>query len=183
LANPIRYTFDLTLQRQLEIVKNQLTSRLGPFFGQRAYDLLKIDQTAWTIERRLFVRKTQSSKATLIPNQVVSTPPLTETLTTFSGNWHGSDCEETEDDYRYRWSLELFQDPETDQFMGTIRFHACPGGGRVLYRVIGQPTTGRTITLSGIKEDGRGDLYANSPETMVFKFNTKKITVLPNLSN
>ena len=103
LANPIRYTFDLSLQRQLEIIKNQLTSRLGPFFGQRAYDLLNVEQAAWNLERHLFVRKTQQSPGT---GQTVAEEPSTGGETTAGGTWHGAECDEIEDeDYRYRGLL------------------------------------------------------------------------------
>jgi len=184
LANPIRYTFDLSLTRQLEIIKNQLTSRLGPFFGQRAYDLLNVEQTAWNVERHLFVRKTQPSQGANPPAPAATAAPETAGETTAGGYWHGPDCGEAEGtDFQYHWSVELAQDPETDQYTGLIRFHACPDGGRAVYRVIGEPTTNKIIMLNGIIEGGRGDLYANSPETLTFKLNTKKGTISPDISH
>jgi hypothetical protein len=190
LANPIRYAFDLTLRRQLEIIKNQLNDRLGPFFGQRIYDLLKIDEKAWKAERGLFQRGNRKT-----PTADPKTPPMTEEQqptpdpseagsesTTVVGDWHGAACDEAEGTYQYRWSVNLIQDPETDQIIGTIKFHACPGGGRVLYRVIGEPQTDPVLTLTGIKNDGAGDLFTNSPDSIEFTFDTSKGKISPNLS-
>ncbi len=196
LANPIRYTFDLALNRQLQIIKSQLIDRLGPFFGQRAYDLINIEQTAWNIEGNIFNRKTPQKTQTQansqqveqvetedVPDSATLPPSLNESETVIIGNWHGTACDEAEGTYQYRWSVDLIQDPETDQFMGTIKFHACPGGGRVLYRVIGEPTTDPTVTLRGVKMDGGGDLYFNSPETTSFTVNLNNGAVTPNLGN
>ena len=58
LRNPIRYTFDLALNRQLEIIRNQFLDRLGPFFGERAYNLIRLDQRAWKVEGQLFNTRT-----------------------------------------------------------------------------------------------------------------------------
>lgn len=195
LANPIRYTFDLSLQRQLEIIKNQLTTRLGPFFGQRAYELINIEQSAWNIERRIFAgrpRKTpvQALTSTVKPNLIA---PVTEVTTSpptdgdgeviVLGNWHGPACDEAEGTYQYRWSVDLIQDSETAQFVGTIKFHACPGGGRVLYRVLGEPSTDPIVTLTGVKKDGGGELFSNSPEIATFKVNLNTGSVSPNYSH
>lgn len=188
LANPIRYTFDLSLQRQLQIIKNQLTTRLGPFFGQRAYDLLNIDQSAWNIERRIFGSKTRKT-----PTQsAASAVNPTEEATTLSsngvgeatviGDWHGPACDEAEGTFQYRWSIDLIQDPETNQYLGTIKFHACPGGGRVLYRVLGEPSTDAEVTLSGVKKEGGGDLFANTPDMATFSINLNTGELSPNYS-
>jgi hypothetical protein len=194
LANPIRYAFDLSLTRQLEIIKNQFTSRLGPFFGQRVYELLNVEGQAWHIERHLFTRKTQPSRPSAqgqkvteavteaVPEAETTAQPVTVGETTIIGNWHGAACDEAEGTFQYRWSVDLIQDPDTDQFVGTIKFHACPGGGRVLYRVLGEPTTDSVVTLTGIKKEGGGDLYANSPATTTFTVNLNNGSVSPNLA-
>ncbi|MRS03568.1 hypothetical protein EG832_10170, partial [bacterium] len=191
LANPLRYTFDLSLQRQLQIIKNQLTNKLGPFWGHRAYDLINVDQSAWNVERRIFAvrpRKTPAQVQTSVvkptdveqlPEQTTESPIVEPDEATFIGNWHGPACDEAEGTYQYHWSVDLIQDPETDQYVGTIKFHACPGGGRVLYRVLGEPTTESLVSLSGVKKDGAGDLFANSPEMVTFKVNLNTGEVSP----
>jgi hypothetical protein len=54
LQNPIRYAFDIKMGNKLDIVKHQFTDRLGPFFGQRVYELIGIDEAAWAIEEEIF---------------------------------------------------------------------------------------------------------------------------------
>jgi hypothetical protein len=155
LANPLRYTFDLTLKRQLEIIKNQFIDRLGPFFGQRAYDLIRLDQKAWKVEGHLFngpTKPTATKKNN--PGDVL-------------GGWHGDACEEAEGTYIYRWSVDLMQDPATGRLAGTVKFHDCPGGGRVLFRVTGDAPKGSVFTLTGILKDGGGDLFQSMEQQLL----------------
>lgn len=185
LRNPLRYTFDLALNRQLDIIKNQLNDRLGPFWGRRAYDLIKVDQAAWGVERQIFDRatKAKTTEAVIVTESIATEAPADSGgQTEVYGNWHGAQCDEAEGTFQYKWSVDLIRDPDTDQLVGTIKFHACPGGGRVLYRVIGEPQMGTTITLNGIKKEGGGDLYANSPDNVTFTFDTKKKKITPNYS-
>lgn len=99
---------------------------------------------------------------------------------TVVGDWHGVACDEAEGTYSYRWSIDLIQDPNTNQIVGTVKFHACPGGGRVLYRVTGEATTNPIVTLNGIRKEGAGDLFNNSPETAVFEYDTQSNQISPN---
>jgi hypothetical protein len=98
------------------------------------------------------------------------------------GDWHGRSCDEAEGTFIYRWSVDLMQDPATDEIVGTIKFHACPGGGRVLYRVIGKPQSNPVLTLTGDKREGGGDLFASAAETIIFTFDTTTEQITPNLA-
>jgi hypothetical protein len=60
LQNPIRYAFDVKMGHQLDIVKHQFTDRLGPFFGQRVYELIGLDEAAWAMEGQIFNKPTQN---------------------------------------------------------------------------------------------------------------------------
>ncbi len=98
------------------------------------------------------------------------------------GGWYGPACDEAEGTYIYRWSVDLMQDPATGKYVGTVKFHDCPGGGRVLYRVVGDAPTGQVFTLSGVKKDGGGNLLGSAPETNVFTFDQSSGTITPNLA-
>ena len=200
LRNPIRYTFDLALNRQLEIIKNQLMDRLGPFFGERAYNLIGLDQRAWKVERQLFntrtPRTTKTPKTPPPTKQAETSVSLTATQGSIPpnvvGGWHGEVCDEAEGTYAYRWSLDLMKEPSTGQVVGTLKFHDCPGGGRGLFRVVGTEQTGSTIILMGTLKDGRGDLYqtlqdqvstsSGNSGTMSFSFNSKTGEIEPNFA-
>jgi hypothetical protein len=200
LRNPIRYTFDLALNRQLEIIKNQFMDRLGPFFGERAYNLIRLDQRAWKLEGRLF--NTRTPRTTKTPK---TPPPIKQVETPVSptetqgkippnvvGAWHGEACDEAEGTYAYRWSLDLMKEPATSQVVGTLKFHDCPGGGRGLFRVVGTEQTGSTITLSGTLKDGGGELYQTLQDqvstsngtsgTMSFTFDSTTGEIEPNFA-
>ncbi len=200
LRNPIRYTFDLALNRQLEIIKNQFMDRLGPFFGERAYNLIRLDQRAWKLEGQLFntrTPRTTKTPKTPPPTKQAETP-VNPTATQGSippnvvGAWHGEACDEAEGTYAYRWSLDLMKEPATSQVVGTLKFHDCPGGGRGLFRVVGTEQTGSTITLSGTLKDGGGDLFQTlqdqvsttngTSRTMSFTFDSITGEIEPNFA-
>ncbi len=196
LANPVRYAFDVALNRQLEIIKGQFIDRLGPFFGERAYNLIKLDQRAWRIEGQLFntrtPRPTRTPK-TPQPTKAEATPTVpTATIGAIPPNvvgaWHGAACDEAEGAFVYRWSLDLMKDPSTDQVVGTLKFHDCPGGGRGLFRVVGTTQTGSVISLIGTLKDGGGSLYQTLQDqnsasgTQDFLFDSSKGEIEPNYS-
>jgi hypothetical protein len=99
-----------------------------------------------------------------------------------SGNWHGVACAEAEGTYIYRWSVDLMNDPGTGGLKGTIKFHDCPGGGRVLYSVIGPLPTSSIYTLTGVKREGGGDLFEAAPEELPFTFDSSALTIDQNLA-
>ena len=194
LRNPIRYTFDLALNRQLEIIRNQFLDRLGPFFGERAYNLIRLDQRAWKVEGQLFNTRTpRTTKTPKTPSPAIQaeTPiSLTATQGTIPPNvvgaWHGAACGEAEGTYAYRWSLDLMKDPSSNQIVGTLKFHACPGGGRGLFRVVGISQIGQVITLTGTLKDGAGELYqtlqseTSGGGTISFTFDSSAGEIEPN---
>jgi hypothetical protein len=194
LRNPIRYTFDLALNRQLEIIRNQFLDRLGPFFGERAYNLIRLDQRAWKVEGQLFNTRTpRITKTPKTPSPAIQaeTPiSLTATQGTIPPNvvgaWHGAACGEAEGTYAYRWSLDLMKDPSSNQIVGTLKFHACPGGGRGLFRVVGISQIGQVITLTGTLMDGAGELYqtlqseTSGGGTISFTFDSSVGEIEPN---
>jgi hypothetical protein len=98
------------------------------------------------------------------------------------GGWYGPACDEAEGTYIYRWSVDLMKDPQTGQLAGTVKFHNCPGGGRVLYRVSGNLPTGAVFTLEGEKKDGGGDLLESAAESITFTFDSSTGQITPNLA-
>ncbi len=98
------------------------------------------------------------------------------------GGWYGPACDEAEGTYNFRWSVDLMKNPQTGQLKGTVKFHDCPGGGRVLYTVVGNNPTGGVYTLTGQKMDGGGDLLSSAPETSTFTFDSSKGQISPNLA-
>ena len=98
-------------------------------------------------------------------------------------DFYGPACESGEEEGApYHWSVELLQDPATGKLEGTIKFHACPGGGRAVYRVSGTTGNGTTLTLPGIKVSGGGDLFGTAPGQETFTFNTSSGQLSPNLA-
>jgi len=101
----------------------------------------------------------------------------------FDGYWTGPEvCTESES-MRSRWSVGLIQSAD-GTIAGTVRFHACQnGGGQVAYRVTGSaPAAGQTsVTLTGAKTGGVGNLEENTPAVVVFTI-TKGQPPVPDLS-
>lgn len=98
------------------------------------------------------------------------------------GNWHGAACDEAEGTFIYRWSVDLMKDPASGQLLGVIKFHDCPGGGRVLYYVSGAPPAQTTFTLTGEKMEGGGDLFNSAQDTVTFTFDSAAGEISPNLA-
>lgn len=103
-----------------------------------------------------------------------------EEFTNFAGEWYGGGACGEGDDPAYRWNVSLNQD-ENGLVMGSISFHACPGGGAVYYTVSGQATESKDLTLIGNKTSGRGDLGENAGSRITFTIRYKKAPK-PNLS-
>ena len=78
----------------------------------------------------------------------------------------GRACDEDEPGFEREWSVQLRQD-ETGRVQGALRFHNCPGGGRVVYRVVGFATALDTIRLLGQRVGRRGEL-GESPSQALF---------------
>lgn len=98
-------------------------------------------------------------------------------------DFYGPACESGEEEGApYHWSVELIQDPASGNLEGTIKFHACPGGGRAVYRVSGTTGNGTTFTLAGKKMSGGGELYRTAPEQETFTFDTSSGQITPNLA-
>ena len=98
------------------------------------------------------------------------------------GGWYGSYCDEAEGTFYYRWSVDLMQNPADGSYAGTVKFHDCPEGGRVSYRVTGPVQPGPLITLTGVLKDGGGALYSNAAATLAFTFDLSTGQITPNLS-
>jgi hypothetical protein len=98
------------------------------------------------------------------------------------GGWYGPACDEAEGTFIYRWSVDLMKNSQTGQLKGTIKFHNCPGGGRVLYTVTGDPPAGTAYTLPGQKMEGGGDLFGSAPDTVTFMFDSSTGQISPNLA-
>jgi hypothetical protein len=98
------------------------------------------------------------------------------------GGWYGPACDEAEGTFIYRWSVDLMKNSQTGKLKGTIKFHDCPGGGRVLYSVTGDPPAGTVYTLPGQKMEGGGDLFGSAPETATYTFDSSTGQISPNLA-
>jgi hypothetical protein len=87
--------------------------------------------------------------------------PLTST--DFSGSRHSaSACDEAEPGFEHTWSIDLTQDVG-GVVTGTLRYHACPDGGRATYDVTGIATTADSIELHAVKAAGQGPLGQTAP--------------------
>ncbi len=92
----------------------------------------------------------------------------------------GSRCDEAEGTFIYRWSLDLMQEVDRDLVMGTIKFHNCPQGGRVLYRVEGFVDDEGLFSMVGVRKDGGGELFDNSSPSVTFTFDPTSGLLTPN---
>lgn len=99
--------------------------------------------------------------------------------TTLFGDWHGEVCPEVEGTFMYTWSVNLFFDPKENLVVGTVKFHDCPDGGRVLYSVKGEIINENLVVLNGVKSTGGGALYNNSPDVKQFNFNPVLGEIVP----
>ena len=98
-------------------------------------------------------------------------------------DYYGPVCDSGEEEGApYHWSVELLQDPASGKLEGTIKFHACPGGGRAVYRVSGSTGNGTTFTLAGKKMSGGGELFGTAPEQETFTFDPSAGQITPNLA-
>jgi hypothetical protein len=98
------------------------------------------------------------------------------------GDWHGAACDEAEGTFIYRWSVDLMKNPGTGQLAGVVKFHDCPGGGRVLYYVTGAMPSQTAFTLTGEKMDGGGDLFDSAEDSVTFTFDSATGEISPNLA-
>ena len=85
-------------------------------------------------------------------------------------SWYGSACDEMEGTYPYTWEVHLMVDSQTGATSGTVKFHNCPGGGRVLYTVTGTKTDDSLLVMQATKQNGGGTLYNDSPDSRTFNF-------------
>ena len=104
------------------------------------------------------------------PNDTISDEE-TPYDTTLFGDWHGDVCPEFEGTFKYKWAVNLFLDTKETLLVGTVKFHDCPNGGRVLYSVKGEIINESLVNLNGVKKSGGGNLFNNSPEKQTFQFN------------
>jgi hypothetical protein len=95
------------------------------------------------------------------------------------GGWYGPACDEPEGTFIYRWSVDLMKDPDSKQIVGTVKFHDCPGGGRVLYHVVGDSQTGSVISLTAKKMEGGGALFSNAADSTIFTFDSSSGKITP----
>lgn len=124
----------------------------------------------------------QAEKPTRVaPEMALNAETFTEngqTYRFFEGR--GSPCDEAEGTFIYRWSLDLMEEVGRDLVMGTVKFHNCPQGGRVLYRVEGFIDDEGFFSMVGTKKDGGGDLNDNTPSSATFTFDPNTGVLTPN---
>jgi len=90
-----------------------------------------------------------------------------------TGIYNGGVCAESESE-PHRWELNIIQDT-TGYVSGVSYFHNCPGGGAVNYVVQGTQKPGEpTVSLTGIKTGGRGNLGESSAYQVTFTFGLKQ---------
>ena len=116
-----------------------------------------------------------------LPSNETTQPSVSEIKVI--GGWYGPACDEAEGTYYYRWSVDLMEDPSSGNYIGTAKFHDCPGGGRVSYYLTGNPQTGNVINLKGEKTDsGGGDLFGSAEQMIDFTFDLTNGNLTPNLA-
>jgi len=93
-------------------------------------------------------------------------------------DWYGPACPEMEGTFPYEWEVHLVENPETGEFIGSIKFHSCPGGGRVLYTVTGTKTDDNLVQLQGTKKTGGGALHEDSADNRTFVFDLSSGTII-----
>ena len=121
---------------------------------------------------------TNASQATVEIQKTFAAPVVNVPL-----DYYGPACDSGEEEGApYRWSVELLQDPASGKLEGTIKFHACPGGGRAVYRVSGTTGNATTLILAGKKMGGGGELFGTAPEQETFNFDTSSGQLTPNLA-
>lgn len=95
---------------------------------------------------------------------------------------NGVHCDEAESGYPFRWAVDLAHYVETNNVQGVVKFHACPMGGRVLYRLVGEANPDGTFTLLGEKRGGGGDLMKDALDFVNFTFDPRTGTITPNFT-
>ena len=96
------------------------------------------------------------------------------------GDWYGERCEDEDvGTFAYHWSINLFKNTTTGRIVGTLKFHECPGGGKVLYAVTGSETAEGTLILEGEKKTGAGQLYESSSDYQNFNFDPVSGQIIP----
>lgn len=108
--------------------------------------------------------------------------PASASPATVVGGWYGAYCDEAEGTYYYRWSVDLMQNPADGSYAGTVKFHNCPGGGRVAYRVTGPAQPGTLLSLNGTLMDGGGALHETAAASLTFTFDLTAGQITPNLA-
>lgn len=142
----------------------RITRRGGdrPDFDKGMADQCGVDAASW-------LRNNQSTSLVVIPSEINIPDRSNENVGIEISDFHGEYCNEAEGTYEYKWSVNIFRELNSKRYIGTIKYHNCPGGGRVLYHVVGEPQEGvKIILLTGTKKDGAGELYAKSPDVTTF---------------
>ena len=123
-----------------------------------------------------------SSDQAVEPQSVASQAVSTTGSFTEIRDYYGPACPDGEEENApYRWSVEMLIDPINNAYEGTIKFHNCPGGGRVSYRVSGS-SDGSLLHLTGDLVDGGGELSNTAPMQQTFTFNPATGVIEPNLA-
>lgn len=94
--------------------------------------------------------KAAPAAPTPVPQPEPESKPEAKPITNFAGVWHSeTSCREEDatSHWAYTWTIKLVQ--VGDAIKGVIFFHACPGGGRVIYEVSGKATTKNSVLLDG----------------------------------
>ncbi len=145
------------------------TFRVGgdrPDTEKAAADLCGIDAAAWLRDN-----SPTGDKPVKPPTDIEGDPDLGTIPDTnvedqdfiIISDLHGAYCDEPEGTFAYTWQVNILQDVESSIYIGTIKWHNCPGGGRVAYHVVGEPQPGeKIIMLTGTKMDGGGKLFDES---------------------
>ncbi len=110
----------------------------------------------------------------------VQTPLNSAQIDKFARGWYGPACDEPEN-APYRWEITLLYDASSGRLEGVVKFHNCPGGGWVTYRVSGLPSSDQVVTLAGKKVAGGGDLHATAKDEETFTFDVSTVQLSPQL--